>query len=470
MSSTLIYFKQPKDRTDWGIFGMAVLFATFIAVRANPFLVFLNICAVILANAYLIVRRPDSAFDTFIAVFTSPLESVFQTLKTKKMFQFHWNPKELTLPKTDKWNLKSGELFTSVFVTLGVIMVVIPLLASANPIFERRLTDLGTFVENIALLKFLPDFTFDTVLQVRIIIFGIVLYILPKLFTFLTTSKHSAMKTNASIQMLLPKIVLGIIIAFFFLTQIQLYMASPEMLQELRYTNSQQTREIFAQLSVVSFIIFALIYNDNSTRDWNRKTTLFLIIEALFLSAMAFKSDFDYSSDFGFTHRRLWGFVVVTWIASVFTLYLYHFYQQKSHSSLVRPILLLTSGLLIIVNILNFDHLIYHVRPPHLGDGVTDRTYFWKLSVDGGFYKEEIEYMQQKLDEDNFSTLGNYPYYPILSNSKEIQEQYKKDGYIDWRSFNLSYYQEYQRIKDINVQQIQDELSLRAQQHYEQEL
>jgi hypothetical protein len=117
---------------------------------------------------------------------------------------------------------------------------------------------------------------------------------------------------------------------------------------------------------------------------------------------MAYKSVFEYIDAWGLTHKRLYGLTFATWIAGIFVLFFIYYKNGDAISRFVRRTVIFSALLLILINILNFDYLIYHFGKANTGQGI-DYTYLSTLSPDSLSYKEQFV----KLEE--VSLAGVYP-------------------------------------------------------------
>ncbi|HTK03518.1 MAG TPA: DUF4153 domain-containing protein [Alphaproteobacteria bacterium] len=413
ISILVISFKKPKTKYDYIWCGFSIIFAAFLTIRANEFLMFLNLWAAMFSLSFLCEFHTFPFFGPFVRVLTA---------KNKYSFAHIFNR------KFDSQVVN----FYSVGASIILALIIIPLLASANPIFNHLITETfgKLFKENIVIHFF------------RIIIFAIFAFFIPKLISSVNEpAKQSEIKNKEdeiSSKLLLPKIVAIIILAVFFVTQIQLYFASTETLISLGLTNSQHAREVFGQLIVVSAIIGALVFFDKSNSRKHWLTTTILLIEAVFLTLIAFKSVNDYVFAWGFTQKRLWGYAGVTYMAGVYSLFTFTHLKKLAHKTIIKEIAIWSGIILLGVNLANFDYLIYHVNQPRTGDGVDYEYMVFNLSKDGHYYRDILG----KIDF-NKGSLGF-----VINQIERLQNKYKN---VDWRSFNLGEYLEYQDIKDINT-------------------
>lgn len=105
----------------------------------------------------------------------------------------------------------------------------------------------------------------------------------------------------------------------------------------------------------------------------------------MFLTFIALKSVYDYSYNWGFTYKRLWGYTGVFWILGVFAFFVYKYFKDLQDTYFVKGVILFSSLVLIGVNIANFDSLIFHYRKSVTHSGI-DYLYLSGLSSDAESY------------------------------------------------------------------------------------
>lgn len=237
-------------------------------------------------------------------------------------------------------------------------------------------------------------------------------------------------------------------------TFLPIYFATDEILQALGYTHSQYAREVFAQLSVVALVILGLVYNDKSKKQWSKILTYILALEGIFLTFIALKSVYDYSSNWGFTYKRLWGYTGVFWILGVFTFFLYEYLKDLQDTYFVKGVIIFSSLVLIGVNIANFDYLIFHYRKSVTHRGI-DYRYLSGLSSDAESYAEHLQILENKMNGIDKQSNENYSIVPaawrVLRSIDRLQRKYK---HLDLRILNLGEYFQYQQIKSVDTQKI----------------
>lgn len=445
LSSLVFVFKKEKSVNLWLLYGLTLLFSIFIFYRVNSFLVFLNTIAVIYLDS--ILTLGDKEERNFYDLLISPLVVFFQPLKIRSIYKL-----ELTSRiKREQFNLeKLSGLILSVFITVLILLAIIPLLSYSNPFFSKLVTDFLNVVNLRRLIEILFKENFFIYL-VRVLLFLVFALFIPRLLTYtnITLKKTSIISLSLTINnLLIPKVVTGIVLIIFFITQAQLYLATEEVLKTLGYSHSQYAREVFAHLSIVTLIIFSLIYSDRIKNYWSKLLTYLLIVEAIFLNFSALKSVYDYSSNWGFTHKRLYGYTGVAWIFGLFLFFLYKYHQDLKNSKFVRNIFFWSGFTLIAINILNFDYVIYHYAKSTTHEGI-DHYYLSRLSTDAQSYREHIQQLVfeiEKSDKADFRKIQAA--WTLLNKIEKLKNKYNN---LDIRTINFSEYFEYLRIKNLNL-------------------
>src|SRR3972149_619422 len=135
--------------------------------------------------------------------------------------------------------------------TITVLAVILPLLSSANPFFEKFLSGIVDLVglDNFKITDNLFEWMF------RFAFFLLLSYFIPKVATFINKKESTKNLVPEGINILIPKIAVAIVLTIFFITQFQLYFSSSETLEAIGYTYSNYTNEVFAQLSAVAAIV-----------------------------------------------------------------------------------------------------------------------------------------------------------------------------------------------------------------------
>lgn len=449
---TLIFlFKKERSLYSWILYILTLLFSLFIFYRINPFLTFLNIITSIYLGSILILadKEIEEKQISFLGLLVSPFTILSHLLRIKSSYKFDFFGYLQQTYHSDSNKFYKG--FLSLVVTILVLLIIVPLLSYSNPFFGKLVVNFFEIINLRGLIEKLLSENFF-IYVARLFLFLVFALVIPRLLTYISTplKKYRVVELSLPLQNLfLPKIVVGVVLAIFFITQAQLYLASEEILKSLGYSHSQFTREVFAHLSVVTLIVFCLIYNDRSKTYWSKITTYILILEGVFLNFIALKSDYDYIFNWGFTHKRLYGYVTVAWIFGILSLFTYRYFKNSKNSAFIKNSLLYSSLILLAINVVNFDYAIYHFAKSTTNEGI-DHYYLSRLSTDAQSYPDHIQKLifeietSEKVDFKKVQSAQT-----LLRKIENLKNKYRSS---DLRAFNFSEFFEYQKIKDLNLE------------------
>ncbi|MCR4263426.1 MAG: DUF4173 domain-containing protein [Candidatus Roizmanbacteria bacterium] len=453
--SAVVFSGVKKSRYHIALFLSALSFSLFIAIRANPFLTFLNSIAIMYTNAVLIRYQKDEAVALFSLIF-SPVTVFFKSLITTHS-PYALDMKHVFSKRSTGIKRYVGGNLLALGITVLVLLVIVPLLSSANPLFGRLVEDV---VKLFSLERF---FTFLSssrgfMYSVRLATFFVLLVFLPRMLWYTTSQKEHTHKQIFSFitpQLLIPKVTVLFVLTVFFITQLQLYFSTEQTLLVLGYTHSQYAREVFGQLTLVTLIVFGLMYGDTGNSRLSRILTYILSIQALFLTFIAFKSDYDYSSTWGFTYKRLWGFAGVAWTFGLFSLFTRSYALQASREKFLKQAVMLTSITLIAINAINFDYVIYHYAKTTLPTG-TDHYYLSYLTPDAYSYSKHLPVLMeivQKREGDEIMRRSNVnAAQHIVYRLRNLQEMYRD---IHPFAYNYAEYRTVQESKNLPLEAYQ---------------
>lgn len=443
--ATLAYFfKKPRYQVDTILYIGIMTLAAFISLRANFLLLLLDNLTIIFLGSILIINKHNHFYVP--QIITAPFRALIAIFTTKNKIDF--DRRILEHPTRIAKGVNITKLLMSVAITAALLLVIVPLLATANPLFNQLVTSI---IKDLSLTELFNKLFGDSfgIFLARLILTLVLFFFSLQIGSVAMTEteqKSTPLQHHISDILILPKMVVSFVILVFFVTQLQLYFATTATLDALSKTNSQVTREIFGQLSIVSLIILGLVFYDSGSKNLSKFSTYLLLIEGLFLSAIAFKSDFDYSARWGFTIARLYGFADVLWIVGTYAIYIHRYIKNLSNSEFLKRAIIWSLAVIVLINGLNFDYMIYHYRQPHTGEG-TDHNYMERwLTSDASFLASELQYfytLPMSFPDKNF-----YTFSVLIDRAERLQKKYKD---IDLRSFNLSEYTEYLSIKDLKL-------------------
>ncbi len=417
------------------------LLSASLILRTNLFLIFLDLVGISYLGSALVLSKGTASFRNLLDAFLAPLTMFFSVLSSENLFR-------VALGKGNK-DRNTTKRLLSILISIGisglVLMLVLPLLASSNPFFNQILKNIINF------------FRLSPITVGRIVFSLFLMFFLTKLLSMVSVGgglKHSV-DIDISPYIFLTKILLSAILVVFFITQFQLYTASDKTLAGLGYSNSRQTNEVFFQLLVVSFIVLMVIYNDTKRSKQSIYLSVFLIFEILFLTLIAFKADAEYISAWGLTHKRLYGLVVIVWFLGILPLFMNQIVKQLHTSVFVNRAVLYTGILLVLVNLANFEKMIYGYNPSTNVDKI-DHLYLSRLRPESGSHLHHINSLSLELLKGSTDFKLINAMWRELALVDYLNEKYKK---VDLRTFNFSEYSEYLKLKDLDVNALKSKLS-----------
>jgi len=441
VTGLLFVARDHKDKYRLALFIFTILFSCFLIIRANIFLSLLNFISIVYLLSIICL---GVATQSLFKLLLSPLYLIKSALKIT-------SPVKLNA-KLYKLNISDKTLF-SIVVTVIILIIILPLLSFANPIFGHWISTIFSFIVNLEFLQSIDPNILLIALS-RLTLALILILLLPKL-TVLVNKNQT--KTNPfrilNFPLLIPKISVILVLFIFFITQFQLYFSSNLTLESLGYTHSRYAREVFAQLSIVFIIVFALIYNDKAKTKYAQLSSFILALQLFFLNLISLKSVWDYSYMWGLTEKRLYGFSVVIWLFGILILFIYHYLKKHISAVFIKNGLLFSCLILLAINLLNFDYLIFHMAKSRTGEGI-DHLYLARLSVDSGALGEHFLYLTDVIKSEN----ANYEEHNWkireasqreLRTIKQLTEIYQ---HFDLRAFNVSQYLAYQSVKDLDLE------------------
>jgi hypothetical protein len=185
----------------------------------------------------------------------------------------------------------------------------------------------------------------------------------------------------------------------------------------------------------------------------NLSVSKILLIQTTFLAFVAGKSVFDYMLNWGFTFKRLYGLAVVIFILAVIAVLAVKLYKNFSDYTFFRIISFYLILILGLINIINFDRLIFNNLPRET-NGIK-YSYYVELSSDAGNLDQILNKLNQ-LQKTNCRYSGNLT--QKLAEAKNLQNKYNtlttKITKENWNTFNFSSFWNYQTIKNLDLEKL----------------
>ena len=450
--TTLAYhIKKDKNGYTKIFFAITLVLSILLSFRSQELVILLDVLGIVCFGSLMVVYDSRNKL-TLFSVVSAPILIMLKSPLIKS---------EYFLESTTSIDKKKSKENTVNSVTIGlftliILAIILPLLASANPFFKEFVTKLIDLVglRNIKITESIFRWV------MRVVVFFILAIFVPKIATLENKDNGLKLPFQESLNMLVPKIAIAAVLAIFFVMQIQLYFASSATLEQLGYTYSRQANEVFTQLSVVAFIALIILYGEKVSGKFNKIFTVVLAIQGIFLTFMAYNSVYNYSISWGFTYKRLYGFTVATWVLGLFLIYLYSFIKKTGKEMFLKSSIVFSGIILILINLANFDYLIYHYRKAATGQGV-DYKYLSRLSSDSLSYDDQLlelaKNLTQEVTEVEKNEATDKGLWLLIYKIERLQKKYK---HMDIRGFNLLEYLSYQKIKDVDTEFLRNKYQL----------
>jgi Domain of unknown function (DUF4173) len=443
--------KKTKATFDYILTAAAVLMATNLFLKSNPIVIFFSFIAYIYTFSWLTTAIPNSKFGKILYFFVPYFLNFGKIIDTPdtlpklgyinrlNIFQTQTTD-PLDNPNETK-EFRANFYWVNILVTVVVLCIIIPLLSYSNPYFGKIVNEITTNLYN----TFKDILSFWTVIRITI---GLSLYwFLPRLFCYLNT--HFAVEKDAvnstEFDLNIPKIATITTILAFFVAQVQTYL-NPALLQN---NTGKTVNEIFFHLSVVCLIVFLLLCISLKAKVLTKITSWILLIQATVLSIIATNSDWTYITNWGLTHKRLYGLALIAWVFGAIAIF---GFKSIRNSHLTQSLVILVVVVFGVTNLINLDYLIYQ-NPPRESTGI-EKNYISAMSLDSGSlyaeYTKQLPTVELAQKQNGFQNDCAEPSWFITNTSqiRYLQQKYSKSQVLSW---NWAEYTNWQQIKDTKL-------------------
>lgn len=419
----VVAFSQSRIATiksSWWLLGLIGFFALMPGIRANDFLNFLNVCAVLgllvlLAQNISYVRISLlRLWDYIMLAIFAPLRMLGSALST------------ITL--ASKIQTSSKEYNMWLRVLKGVIMAT-PILLIFGLLFAQADLAFSSFIKNFADISISPHVLHYSFVLVFVFVaaLGFLSYIFfpwqEKMSTTKPTEPEAAQSKSVEIV-----VFLGLISALFFVFigfQITYLFGGEQNITQFGFTYAEYAHRGFWELLLVAMLTLGILFATEKyaglKKGWRfLAPALVLIGEVMVVIASAYKRLTLYIGAYSMTTLRFYvtGFILL--LCVLFILLAVKFILAKREQFFVFGTLLSVLAFLVVVNLLNPDAFIarYNVREFERSSKV-DAAYIGGLSMDAEKEKvqlyqkmrsqnQNIEALQEHLMEDRDKTRSSY--------------------------------------------------------------
>lgn len=364
-----------------------------------------------------------------------------------------WGTKD-TLPKlslginkdhTERLQKNLNSYLINSVIAVGVLILIVPFLSASNAYFATFMNQIFDGIRSF-LSSIFGDFGIFTYFQILVFVF--LVNFLPRQYLLLQKPEPAEPVQKSEFSLFVAKCAVAITLCIFLFVQLQTSL-NPALLNA---SPGKVVNEVFFYLSVVCFVVFGLLYINLRMNLWARITSGILLAQAFLLGLIAFKSDWTYITDWGLTHKRLYGLVVLTIILLNIIIFASYLLMNKI-KRFNLPIFLTLAFCIIggITNLINFDYLIYHNAPKE-SKGV-ELNYISAMSLDSYSLKTEFERQYAESSNYNETCVNNAWLGENYNKIVYLKEKYSKTQIL---AFNYNEFRNYQETKDIKIPELKD--------------
>jgi hypothetical protein len=420
-------------RSAWITLIASIFFAAMVAVRANPFLSFLNVVAsfYLLGISIVIVAGGFrwGHIRSFVNLFFLPI---------KFLGRLTWSISRFTELKD------SGEKSTSHQVVRGVLMA-LPVLFLFTLLFASADLVIRDYLLRIFEIDNLPQALGRTiiVLIISTIATGMFGYLLSRMAkddndsadaATALLSKNLAKVSKVQISVFLGAI--GVLFLIFISVQGMYFFGGDAGLAGQDFTYAEYARRGFFELLTVALITFVLLWASERSilRDGERHSRQFkmvssvLVFEVLLIISSAFLRLRLYEDAYGFTTLRLWSHAFTVWLVVAFGLFIWKVLHDRGDKAFLVPAFVSLMLALAVMNALNPDAFIAQKNIDRLLAGERfDPSYMGLLSDDA--MPQALAAFDKLQGEEKASF------------AKSLAQRYEDrflEEYTSWQSFNLA--------------------------------
>ena len=418
-------------RPAWWLLVIALLFAVMVAVRANPFLTFLNVVAsmgLLLLATQELRKKPIFNFQIPDYIRTIVLTPFLIIRRSVEVLTFLSRPTEKS----------SSVVFKRVII--GVLMAV-PFLIIFGALFTSADLAFKQLVDSIFRFQISDEFIPHVVLIVGV--FAVCLGIFAYLFNIPPERESSEIEVDSKPQKevvdrtIEVRVFLWLIVglfAIFLIFQIAYLFGGAINISQGAFTYAEYARKGFWELLTVAFFtLFILLIMDRYTKikgprvAWFTIPSLVLTGEIFVIIISAFKRLMLYQVAYGLTTLRLYVAGFIIFLGVVFIILALKLWQEKEDRFFAFGAFLSMIAFVVVFNILNPDVFIAQQNINRFDKtGKIDAQYLGSMSADA---VPVILSVYDRLNDEDKITVDQL----IITKKRELEEQQ-----FNWQSYNAS--------------------------------
>jgi hypothetical protein len=440
---------------------LMLVFALLAFMRANGFLIFLDILAIFMLLVLIsnnLVRKP-AGWLRVSDLFSDVVKSAVYSLAGAS----HIVSESRRVTSKDLGGRAASYLpavLVGLLISLPILLVLIPLLMSADMIFADLVKDIFAWDKALEW-----SFRIAFMVIIGLLVGGVLLYSSQKyppnsdLFSISPRqTSSSSLRYLGPIETLIPVNLINLLFLAFVVIQIPYLFGGELNISAHSFTYAEYARRGFAELVFVALFIFGIILilsrlshleSHGAKRAFNLSTSLLLLL-TLVLLISAFKRLALYESVYGFTTMRIYPHVFMVWLGILLIWFAATLWIAPGR--LAIGILTAAFGFILTLNLLNPDAFIVQKNierfqeqgqlSVYYENGRVDVDYFSQLSADSvPALLAVLPHLRGSLHDVVAESLNSR--YQLMSHTESLQP---------WQSWNLSRWRAYNLLKDVHFE------------------
>lgn len=379
-----IYFKIKFHAANFYITLGILFFSWMVFVRANSFLVFLNIVITIYLFYLITDQNAKKNIKKYLLV---DYIKLIISLSGKFINGAIFALSELVTLKSEMGEQKKlSQIIKGALMAIPVLFLFILLFSSADLVFQKYLQDIINYFG----IEFLTQTLIVLIMTLGFM--GVFTYMFYK--PAILEDRGEPIIKRSGLGALETTIFLGainLLFLLFIILQLTYLFGGENNVTGQGFTYAEYARQGFFELLVVSITSFLLVWNsqkniaaeNNNTPVQFKVVSTFLSIEVLIIMASAFKRLLLYENAFGFTTARFYGHLAVIWLGLIFLFLIYKILANKKESMFAFVSFISIIAFLAFVNIFNPDAFIGRKNIERASSNNLDVYYITSLSEDG---------------------------------------------------------------------------------------
>lgn len=425
------YYQKVSLQKTWWLILLVLFFSLMPGVRANEFLIFLNICSalgLLMLFAHQINGMPAfilKAQDYIVLAVLVPFRMFGRALATVfQIGQIHSNIKH-----RDVWIrvIKGALMAVPILILFGVLF------SQADLAFSQFLSSFIHVTVSERTIQYIVLFVFAFTASMCFLSY--IFFPKQKEDAFSSEEPHSVLaQSGRSIEILVFLSLISLLFLLFIGFQVTYLFGGEANIANAGFTYAEYARRGFWELLAVAILsLLVLLLSEKYAKVEQKKDKLFLmpalvvVTEVMVVMISAFKRLSLYIDAYSMTEQRFYVAAFIMLLGVLFILLAIKFIGSKPEQFFTFGAFLSLVGFLIVINSINPDAFIARSNIEQFNrTGKVDALYVGMLSADAEKEKVELYYKLETGDRQ------------IMQDLLGAERDRLKEQSTHWQSFNLS--------------------------------